>query len=209
MNSNTSQHRPAGFRLFIMMVLQFFIWGAWLPLIWGYMGGLGFTGTQIAWIGSAFALASILAIFAGNQFVDRTFSAERFLAASHLIGGLAMLGLFFVRDFWAFFALMLVHSICYVPTISVANSLAFTHLKDARKEFGLVRMGGTIGWIIASWPLYFVLQGVQGAALQHALGYQARKIQHAGASCGCRERRSPYAAECDFSHDVGLGAVCL
>lgn len=166
----TSAH-SAGIRLFIMMVLQFFIWGAWLPLIWSYMGGLGFTGTQIAWVGSGFAIASILAIFFGNQFVDRRFSAERFMAVSHLIGGLAMLGLYFTRDFPTFFALMLVHSICYVPTISVANSLAFTHLKDARRQFGLVRMGGTIGWILASWPLYFVLQGVQGAELDHALSY--------------------------------------
>ncbi|MDP3072570.1 MAG: nucleoside permease [Opitutaceae bacterium] len=171
MNPPPTSAHSAGIRLFIMMVLQFFIWGAWLPLIWSYMGGLGFTGTQIAWVGSGFAIASILAIFFGNQFVDRRFSAERFMAGSHLIGGLAMLGLYFTRDFPTFFALMLVHSICYVPTISVANSLAFTHLKDARRQFGLVRMGGTIGWILASWPLYFVLQGVQGAELEHALSY--------------------------------------
>jgi len=171
MNPPPTSAHSAGIRLFIMMVLQFFIWGAWLPLIWSYMGGLGFTGPQIAWVGSGFAIASILAIFFGNQFVDRRFSAERFMAVSHLIGGLAMLGLYFTRDFPTFFALMLVHSICYVPTISVANSLAFTHLKDARRQFGLVRMGGTIGWILASWPLYFVLQGVQGAELEHALSY--------------------------------------
>ena len=51
-----------------------------------------------------------------------------------------------------------------MPTISVANTLAFTHLKDAQKEFGLVRMGGTVGWILAAWPLYFVLQGKTGVA---------------------------------------------
>jgi hypothetical protein len=49
-----------------------------------------------------------------------------------------------------------------VPTISVSNSIAFTHLKDAQKEFGLVRMGGTFGWIMAAWPLYFILQGKVG-----------------------------------------------
>jgi nucleoside transporter len=165
---------PAPFatlRLFVMMVLQFFIWGAWLPLIWSYMGGLGFSGNQIALVGSAFAIASILGIFFSNQFVDRTFAAERFMAGSHLVGGLALLGLYFTKDFPAFFALMLVHSICYVPTISVANTLAFAHLKDARRQFGLVRMGGTIGWILASWPLYFVLKGVEGEALQAALRY--------------------------------------
>jgi len=167
----TTPSRSLTFRLFGMMLLEFFIWGAWLPLIWGYMEGLGFTGTQIALVGSTFAIASLLGIFAGNQFVDRTFAAERFMAGSHLIGGLAMVGLFFTKDFTGFFVLMLIHSICYVPTISVANSLVFSHLKDAQAEFGRVRMGGTIGWILASWPLYFVLKGVTGAELQHALGY--------------------------------------
>ncbi|SDR82115.1 nucleoside permease [Opitutus sp. GAS368] len=171
MNQTSAPARSLTFRLFGMMLLEFFIWGAWLPLIWGYMEGLGFSGTQIALIGSAFAIASVLAIFAGNQFVDRTFAAERFMAGSHLIGGLAMIGLFFTKDFTVFFGLMLIHSICYVPTISVANSLVFSHLKDAQAEFGRVRMGGTIGWILASWPLYFVLKGVSGAELQHALGY--------------------------------------
>ena len=155
-------------RLFVMMILEFFIWGAWLPLIWGYMGtpvadgGLGFTGTQQAWVGSGFAIASILGIFFSNQFADRTFAAEKFMAFSHFVGGLAMLGLYWVHSFPLFFALMLVHSILYVPTISVANSLAFANMKDASKEFGFVRMGGTVGWILASWPLYFILDGKTG-----------------------------------------------
>ena len=54
-------------------------------------------------------------------------------------------------------ALMLVHCLLYVPTISITNSIAFAHMKDAQKEFGLVRMGGTIGWILAAWPFTFIL----------------------------------------------------
>lgn len=158
-------------KLFVMMVLEFFIWGAWLPLIWGYMAGLGFSPTEIALVGSAFAIASVLAIFFSNQFADRTFSAERFMAVSHLIGGLAVIGAFFTRSFPSFFACMLVHSLFYVPTISVSNALAFANLKNAHREFGIVRMGGTIGWILASWPLYFVLKGASGEALQTARGY--------------------------------------
>jgi nucleoside transporter len=152
-------------RLWIMMVLEFAIWGAWLPLIWGYMGkdGLAFTDSQVAWVGSAFAIASIVGIFFSSQFADRTFAAEKFMALSHLIGGLAILGMYWAKDFPTFFGLMLLHSLLYVPTISVSNSIAFTHMKNAQKEFGLVRMGGTIGWILAAWPLYFVLQGKSGA----------------------------------------------
>ena len=147
-------------KLFIMMVLEFFIWGAWLPPLFHLMGpdGLNFSGNEKALIGSCFAIASVLGIFFSNQFADRTFASEKFLAFSHLVGGVAMLGLFFVKDFPTFFALMLVHSILYVPTISVTNSLAFANLKDANKEFGIIRMGGTIGWILAAWPLYFILK---------------------------------------------------
>jgi len=150
------------FKLFLMMVLQFFIWGAWLPPIFGYMPAIGFTGTQQAIIGSAFAIASLVGIFFSNQFADRNFAAQKFLGFSHLVGGLAMLGLYFVKDFGSFFALMLVHSLFYVPTISVTNSLAFANLKNPQKEFGLIRMGGTIGWIAAQWPLYFILGGMKG-----------------------------------------------
>lgn len=156
---------PAAKKLFVMMVLEFFIWGAWLPLIWGYMGkdGLNFTEGQITWVGTAFVIASVLGIFFSNQFADRNFAAEKFMSFSHLVGGLAILGMYWVKDFPTFFGLMLLHSLLYVPTISVSNSIAFSHLKNAQKEFGLVRMGGTIGWMLAAWPLYFVLEGKAGA----------------------------------------------
>jgi len=162
MEPHDARSRPAPtLRLWLMMVLEFAIWGAWLPLIWGTMGpdGLNFTSTEIAWVGSAFAIASIVGIFFSSQFADRTFAAEKFMAVSHFVGGLAILAMYWATSFRLFFSLMLVHALLYVPTISVANSIAFTHMKNAQKEFGLVRMGGTIGWILAAWPLYFVLQG--------------------------------------------------
>ena len=58
---------------------------------------------------------------------------------------------------------MWVHCIFYVPTISITNSIAFNAMKDAQKEFGIVRMGGTIGWILAAWPLFFVLSDASSA----------------------------------------------
>lgn len=145
------------FKLFLMMVLQFFIWGAWLPLIFGYLPSLGFTPGEQAWILNAFPIAAIVGMFFSNQFADRNFAAEKFLAFSHLVGGLAMLGLAFTKQFWPFFGLMLLHCLLYVPTISITNSIAFANMKDAQKEFGIVRMGGTIGWILAAWPFVFIL----------------------------------------------------
>jgi nucleoside transporter len=145
------------FKLFVMMVLEFFIWGAWLPLIFGYLHGLGFSPGQQSWILNAFPIAAIVGMFFSNQFADRTFAAEKFLAFSHLVGGLAILSLAWVHSFWPFFALMMIHCLLYVPTISITNSIAFAAMKDAQKEFGIVRMGGTIGWILAAWPFTFIL----------------------------------------------------
>jgi nucleoside transporter len=143
-------------RLFLMMVLEFVIWGAWLPLIYGYLPSLGFTPLQQSCILNAFPVAAIVGMFFSNQFADRNFAAEQFLALSHVIGGVAILGLGFTRSFWPFFALMLIHCLLYVPTLSICNSIAFANLKDTQKEFGLVRMGGTLGWILAAWPFTFI-----------------------------------------------------
>ncbi len=150
-------NRAIRLKLILMMVLEFFIWGAWFPLIFGYLPSLGYTPSQQSWILNAFPIAAIVGMFFSNQFADRNFAAEKFLSASHLIGGVAMLSLAWVHAFWPFFLLMLVHCLLYVPTISITNSIAFANMKDAQKEFGVVRMGGTIGWILAAWPFTFIL----------------------------------------------------
>ena len=150
-------NRSIRFKLFLMMVLEFFIWGAWYPLIFGYLPSLGFTPAEQTWILSTFPIAAIVGMFFSNQFADRNFAAQRFLGASHLIAGVAMLSMLWARSFWPVFGALLVHCLFYVPTISITNSIAFTHMKDAQKEFGIVRMGGTIGWVLAAWPMTFIL----------------------------------------------------
>jgi len=151
-------------RLSVMMFLELFIWGAWYPLIFGYLPAIGFTGIQQTIVLACFNVAAIVAMFFSTQFADRNFAAERFLAVSQLIGGIAMLALMTTQNFALFFVFMLVHCLCYVPTISITNSIAFANVKDPQKDFGLVRLWGTIGWIAASWP--FVLLLVDWAAVQ-------------------------------------------
>ena len=168
-------------KLFIMMVLEFFIWGAWLPLIFGYLPSLGFSAGQQSLILNAFPVAAIVGMFFSNQFADRNFSGEKFLAFSHLVGGLAILGCGFTKDFNVFFGLMLVHCLLYVPTISITNAIAFANMKDAQKEFGIVRMGGTIGWILAAWPFTFILvdwDKVKAANPQGIAGWIGEALKH-------------------------------
>ncbi len=144
-------------KLFLMMVLEIAIWGAWQPKIFPYMGMLGFAAWQQALVGSVFGIASILGIFFSNQFADRNFAAEKFLAFSHCVGGLALIGATYASSFGAFFGFFLLYGLLYVPTISVTNSLAFANLANPAKDFGFVRMGGTVGWIVVSWPFIFLL----------------------------------------------------
>lgn len=159
-------------KLSVMMFLEFFIWGAWLPMSFSYFGkgALDFNEYEQLGLNIAFPVAAIVAMFFGNQFVDRKFAAEKFLAFSHLIGGITMLVFGYLAwsyfnagdgatrpSYWIFFAMMAIHCFFYVPTISVANTMAFANLTDPQKEFGPVRLWGTIGWIAASWPFIFLL----------------------------------------------------
>jgi MFS family permease len=175
-------------KLFLMMVLEFFIWGAWLPLIFGYLPAMGLSETEQKYILSAFPIAAIIGMFFSNQFADRNFAAEKFMAFSHLVGGLAMAALAWVKfnrppvptgaiaptlfdgPFWMFFGLMSLHCLLYVPTISIANSIAFSQMKNADKEFGIIRMGGTIGWILAAWPIAYILHGKPASEIISATG---------------------------------------
>jgi hypothetical protein len=185
-------NRSPRFRLFLMMVLEIAIWGAWLPLIFGYLPSLGFSATHppkelapfvpefLTWLFSeqgmilnAFPVAAVIGLFFSNEFADRNFAAEKVLSFSHFIGGLAILGCGFTKTFWPFFWLMFIHCLLYVPTISITNSIAFANLKDPQKEFGLVRMGGTIGWIAAAWPFTFILVDWAKVGAAHPQGLVA------------------------------------
>jgi hypothetical protein len=171
MLKETSMQRSVFIKLSVMMFLQYFIWGAWFPPSFGFFGagGLGFDEWSCFYLNIGFPISAIIAMFFGNQFVDRNFAAERFLAFSHFVGGLALLGFGGMAwnafstegqaagNYWVYLICMSIHCLFYVPTISVTNSIAFSSMADPQKDFGPVRLWGTIGWIAASWPFIFIL----------------------------------------------------
>ncbi len=152
-------------RLSGMMLLQYAVWGAWLPVASRYLGastaegGLGFTGAQIGWIlGLGGSIGAICAPFIAGQFADRYFSTERVLACFLLLGGVLKWITASQTTYGAWLGLSIVYSILYMPTLALTNSMAFAHLGDARREFPWVRVWGTLGWIAASWafPMLFL-----------------------------------------------------
>ena len=142
------------FRLGIMMFLQYAIWGAWAPVLSDYLlNDLGFSGAQMGIIYSLLPLATIIAPFIGGQIADRYFSSEKVIAFSQLIGGVFLVYISSVTDYSTMMWLMLIYCLIYAPTLALTNSVAFINLKNSEKEFGIVRVWGTIGWIVAGLAL--------------------------------------------------------
>ncbi len=137
-------------RLGIMMFLQYAIWGAWSPVLSAYLENtLHFNGIQIGVIYSLLPLATIISPFIGGQIADRYFSSEKMIAVLQLIGGVLLIYTSRLSDYNAMMWMLLLYSLLYAPTLALTNSVAFINMKDSEKEFGQVRVWGTIGWIAA------------------------------------------------------------
>ena len=141
-------------RLSIMMFLEFFLWGSWYVTAYLFLGKIGFGGGEIGWTYSVGPIAGMISPFFVGMIADRFFSTERVLGTMHLLGGGAMFAAVALMKGDApspvavnifFFA----HMICFFPTLALTNTLALHNMTNAEKQFPLIRVFGTIGWIIA------------------------------------------------------------
>jgi len=154
-----------GTRLSAMMFLQFFIWGAWYVTIGNYMAAQGMADLT-HWPYTVNPVAAIIAPFFLGLVADRFFATERVLGTLHIIGGLIMLTVPQATGSpLLFILLLLLYNICYMPTLGLANSLAFHNIRNQEKQFPLIRVFGTIGWIVAGLFIGFVLGQFSGNEL--------------------------------------------
>ncbi len=146
-----------GMRLSVMMFLQFFVWGAWYTSIAVYMTAEGM-GDLTHWPFMVNPIAAIAAPFFLGLIADRYFATEKVLGVLHLLGGVVMLGAPQMSgNPTAFIVALLLYNLCYMPTLGLANSLAFHNIQSQEKQFPLIRVFGTIGWIVAGLFVSFVL----------------------------------------------------
>ena len=141
----------------IMMFLQFAINGIWtIPLV-TYLKVVGYRDPEVALAYTTLAWAAIAAPLFVGMIADRFFAAEKVLAVLNLAGGVLLYLATLVvaapdgspRPV-AFFWVLLGHCVCYMPTWSLTSAVALAHVRDPGREFPLIRVMGTIGWIAVS-----------------------------------------------------------
>jgi NHS family xanthosine MFS transporter len=139
-----------------MSFLQFFVWGAWLITVGNYwFATKQWSGAEFGAIFSTLGLSSIFMPALTGIIADKWMNAEKLYGLLHIVSGLV---LFYIPQvdnpntfFWVIFGAML----CYMPTIALSNSVAYTILKknefDVIKVFPPIRVWGTVGFIVAMW----------------------------------------------------------
>jgi nucleoside transporter len=157
-NQDKLMNNVVRIKLFAMMFLQFFVWGAWYVTAPNYLGTIGFGAADFGWTYSVGPIAGIITPLFVGMIADRFFSAQKVLAILHLLGGVVMLVATFLMQQdspvpaminFSFFGYMLT----YYPTLALTNTVAMRAMTNPEKEFPAIRVFGTIGWIAAGWVL--------------------------------------------------------
>ena len=160
-------------QLSLMMFLEFFIWGGWFVTLGTFLGNnLNASGAETAMAYSTQSWGAIIAPFIIGLIADRFFNAEKILGVLHLLGAGLLYLMANTTDFSVFYPYILGYMIVYMPTLALVNSVAFNQMKDPAKEFSIVRVWGTVGWIVAGLAISYLFhwdsaEGIKNGLLQN------------------------------------------
>src|SRR5712671_7704813 len=151
-------------RLSVMMFLEYFVWGAWYVTLGTWLGQtLHFSGDQIGIISGTTTIGAIVSPFLVGLMADELFANQRLLAVLHGVGGVLLWFASSQTHFGAIYFILLIYSLCYMPTMALTNALAFRQMKDPKQDFGSIRVLGTAGWIVAGLIIGYM--GVESTAV--------------------------------------------
>src|SRR5436190_18327166 len=126
-------------QLSILFFFQFFIWCSWLVGMGTWLNGLGYTGAQIGTAYAAPSIAAMISPFFIGLVADRFFPAQKVLGLLHIFGGVLLYAAGKTTSFGSFYTVLLIHTLCYMPTLALVNTVAFSQMEDSAKGFGGIR----------------------------------------------------------------------
>ena len=173
-------------KLSIFMFLQYFIWGSWYVSMATYLGKtLGFEGGQIGLAYGAFAIGAMISPFIVGLIADRYFASEKLLAFLGILGAALMFALPQLTTFSTFYPMLIIYCASFAPTLALGNSLSLHHLANPKRDFPIVKILASVGWIAGGVTLSLVLKGEQSAvqfylagAVSLALGLFSLTLPH-------------------------------
>jgi nucleoside transporter len=191
-------------RLGAMMFLQFFIWGAWFVTLGTYLvqGPLQASASQVATAFLSQSIGAIVAPFLVGLIADRYFAAQRILAVLHLAGAVLLWMASTADSFSTFSACVMGYMLLFMPTLALANSVAMRHMQSPEKQFPLVRVAGSVGWIVAG-----VLIGWLGWEQAHRLELTFQMAAVASLVLGLYAFTLPHTPPLAKQRDAGLGQI--
>lgn len=195
-----------------MMFLQFFVWGSWYVTAGTFVGPMGWEQSTTGWIYSAGPIAAMITPLFLGLIADRFFASQRVLAVMHALGAVVMLvfipGAIEAKDATSFEWYVLVYMLCYMPTLGLSNTIAFTHIDNPEKQFPIARVFGTLGFIAAVTLVSKGLQGDESPIMFAVAGYSS--IAMAILSWILPKTPPPLAGkQVTISETLGLGALEL
>ena len=158
------------FQLCFMMFLEFFIWGGWFVTLGTFLGNnINASDGEIALAFSTQSWGAIIAPFIIGLIADRYFNAERILGTLHILGGVLLYLMYGTAEFSNFYPYVFGYMVLYMPTLALVNSVSFNQMKNPAKEFSMVRVFGTLGWIVAGLLISYIFHWDSDSGISQGL----------------------------------------
>jgi len=158
---------PIRVRLSVMMFLQFCVWGSWYVTLSTYLLAIHFNAISVGGIYSTVNWGAILAPVIAGMIADRFFPAQIVMAVLHLVGAAILWWISSITDPTTFFWTLLLYSICFMPTLGLANAVSFHQMSDPARQFPGVRVLGSIGWIVVGLTVGVAAPAVLGHSIEN------------------------------------------
>jgi MFS family permease len=140
-------------RLSALIFIAFAVMGAWLPVFSRHLQSLRFSPDATAWASASNAIGAMIAPLIWGQIADRWLAPARCITLCALATGVLLLLLATLTDAAWIIACAIATWFFLIPVLGLTGAYIFRQLEHPEREYGHIRLWGTVGWVAANWCL--------------------------------------------------------